>query len=339
MKSKPVIVFTASVVLLWAVFAGRHTSGGLRTDEGAGISDNSDRASVVRLLDDVSDVFTDQQSGGLPIRWFYTDTSDKPKGVAMVIHGLNLNPEKMLPIISTLTESGIDVLNLSLRGHGENFRHEEKTDADTARLEAFRGVSYKLWLNEAYLAYSQAHKRAERNTAPLFLVAFSLGGLIGLDLFASNSEVQFDRQVLFAPAIALQSIIYIERVLSPFPRLVIPSLAPKDYLANKNGTPIAAYNALFDGLDHFAESGVTKINVPTLVLIDEQDEFIPLWKLKKLVEENNWNQWQFYIVQKEKKLKSKTFHHHIIDAYSTGDTVWQDIEKTVRNHLLNHSSY
>ena len=83
----------------------------------------------------------------------------------------------------------------------------------------------------------------------MFLTAFSLGSLIGLDLFAFNPDVQFDRMVLFAPAIKVHGIIFLERVLSPFPRLVIPSLAPESYLSNKKGTPIAAYNALFDGLD------------------------------------------------------------------------------------------
>jgi hypothetical protein len=159
-----------------------------------------------------------------------------------------------------------------------------------------------------------------------------------LELFASNPDVRFDKLVLFAPAIRLHAKIYLERVLSPFPRLVIPSMAPKTYLANKKGTPIAAYNALFDGLDRFNKNTGQKLNVPTLVFIDEQDEFIPLRKLKELVEKQKWNQWQFYIVEKDDSARDETFYHHIIDASSTGKTVWQDMMTAAVNHLLNQTS-
>jgi alpha-beta hydrolase superfamily lysophospholipase len=331
MKTKSVVVFTASLMILGIVIVRSHTSGGLRPDDEIDVSTAPAKAAVLPIAVDNS---PDHQSEDHSISWFYSDTAGEPKGVALVIHGLNLRPDKMLSIISRLTESGIDVLRLSLRGHGDNYAHEKNNDSDTARLEAFKNVSYTLWLNEAYLAYLQANKRAEEKGIPLFLSAFSLGGLIGLDLFASNSDVDFDRMVLFAPAIALHTTIYLERALSPFPRLVIPSLAPETYLANRKGTPIAAYNALFEGLYHFEENAGSKLNVPTMIFIDEQDEFIPLWKLKKLVEKNRWDQWQFYIVQKEMEMKTEAFHHHIFDASSTGSAVWQDIMKAVENHLL-----
>jgi len=95
---------------------------------------------------------------------------------------------------------------------------------------------------------------------------------------------------------------------------------------------------LFEGLNRFNKNAGLKINVPTLIFIDGQDEFIPLRKLKELVEEKRWTQWQFYIVEKDKSAQGETFYHHIIDAYSTGKTVWQDMIKAVVNHLLNHTS-
>ena len=278
------------------------------------------------------------QSEDRSMRWFYSDAPGALKGVALVIHGLNLRPDRMQPIISKLTASGIDVLGLSLRGHGENYTHRNGSAEDQARLEAFKSVSYQLWMNEAYLAYLQVKERGEEKGVPLFLTAFSLGGLIGLDLFASYPDVRFDRLVLFAPAIRLHAAIYFERVLSPFPRLVIPSMAPKSYLANKKGTPIAAYNALFDGLDRFNKNAGQKLNVPTLIFIDRQDEFIPLDKLKKLVEDKKWDQWQFYLVEKDKSARDETFYHHIIDASSTGKAVWQDMMTAAVNHLVNKKS-
>ncbi len=115
---------------------------------------------------------------------------------------------------------------------------------------------------------------------------------------------------------------------------MIPSLAPETYLANPKGTPIAAYNALFDGLDHFNQNADQKLNVPTLIFIDEQDEFIPLKKLKELVAEKNWHQWQFYLVNKDETAQQDYFYHHIIDADSTGQFVWQDMMAALMNHLF-----
>jgi hypothetical protein len=140
--------------------------------------------------------------------------------------------------------------------------------------------------------------------------------------------------VLLAPAISLHPTIYLERVLSPFPRLVIPSMADDAYLANESGTPVAAYNALFEALYHFEENAGSKLNVPTLIFIDEQDEFIPLRGLKELVEEHKLDQWQFHIVQKEDEMEAGTFHHHILDASSTGEGVWRDMMAATTRHLL-----
>ena len=74
--------------------------------------------------------------------------------------------------------------------------------------------------------------------------------------------------------------------------------------------------------------------MPTLIFIDKQDEFIPLRGLKELVEEHKLDQWQFYIVQKEKEMAAGTFHHHILDASSTGEGVWQAMMAAVTGHLL-----
>jgi hypothetical protein len=116
-------------------------------------------------------------------------------------------------------------------------------------------------------------------------------------------------------------------------------MAPKSYLANQKGTPIAAYNALFDGLDRFNKYAGQKLNVPTLVFIDRQDELISLGKLKKLVEDKKWDKWHFYLVEKDTAARDETFYHHIIDASSTGNAVWQEMMTAAVNHLLNLTSH
>ena len=323
-----------SIYILIACFllSGIFTAfGGLRP-----VGDTTDSKPPVSstISQPAGDILVEDQPENMSMQWFNSPKPEALQGVALVIHGLNLHPERMGPVIENLNRSGIDVLGLSLRGHGKNFDHRDDLDPAAARLESFKNVSYTLWLNEAYLAYRQVQKRAQQQNTPVFLTAFSIGGLIGLDLLISNPDVHFDKMVLLAPALSLHATVYLERILSPFPHLVIPSLADDAYLANKKGTPVAAYNALFEALDHFEENAGSKLNVPTLIFIDKQDEFIPLRGLKELVEEYKLDQWQFFIVQKEEEMEAGTFHHHILDASSTGEGVWQDMMLAATGHLL-----
>ena len=215
--------FAALVLLaVWNVNAN-----GLRPEENTQLP-NVPQTSVIRQTDD--NIAIKDQYENYAVRWYKNQGREKTKGVALVIHGLNLRPDKMQTIISVLAESGMDVLRLSLRGHGENYTHRADMDEEQARLEAFKAVSFPLWLNEAYLAYTQVREKAAQKKVPLFFVGFSLGGLIGLDLFASQPEVYYDRMILFAPAIKLHSLHYLGRILSPMSRLVIPSMAPDSYL-------------------------------------------------------------------------------------------------------------
>jgi len=330
-RLKSIFLLIACLALLGIFMFLSDTLGGLRPVEEGAVSNPTGSSVISKPADND---LAEGKPDNLSIRWFNSQPPETLRGVALVIHGLNLDPDRMGPIINSLTRVGIDVLGLSLRGHGANYAHRDNMDAAAARLESFKNVSYSLWTNEAYLAYIQVQQRAQQRQVPVFLVAFSIGGLIGLDLLVSNPDVGFDKAVLLAPAISLRATIYLERALSWFPRLVIPSLTNEAYLANEKGTPVAAYNALFEALYHFEDNAGPKLNLPTLIFIDEQDEFIPLGGLKNLAEEHKLDQWKFYIVQKKEEMSAGTFHHHIIDASSTGEGAWRDMMATITGHLL-----
>lgn len=267
------------------------------------------------------------------IGWFKAGTPDKINGVALVVHGLNLRPRKMESIIKLLTDSGIDVLNLSLRGHGQNYFHEKDVDTRKARMEAFKTVSYTVWTDEAYGAYGQARKRSDKKEAPLFFIGFSLGGLIGADLLASHADVLFDRMVLFAPALDIHGIHYVAKLLSPFPGLILPSFTSTSYLAN-NGTPMAGYNALFEAIEHFNQHVGAKLNVPTIIFIDPEDELVSYRKLKQRVEKESLDRWQFRLLEKSKTGVQEKMHHLVIDEPSVGTDTWNQIKSVMIEHLL-----
>jgi len=278
--------------------------------------------------------------GGLgpSVDWFPHSCATSLKGVAVVIHGLNLNPVRMAAVITALNEAGIDALRLSLKGHGDNFTPREGMDATEARLETFKGVSYLLWVQETLSGYEQARQTARQNQAPLFLVGFSYGGLIGLDLLASREDVQFQRAVLLAPALHLRSWDHAIRLFSSFPRMVIPALAPADYLANP-GTPMAGYNALFETLDHFESHIGPRLNIPTLVIMDPGDELVSFGGLKRLAAGHHLAQWRYYPVRNHRPLLKGMLRHIVIDEPSAGQEVWAEIKSALTAHLLeNHVS-
>jgi alpha-beta hydrolase superfamily lysophospholipase len=271
------------------------------------------------------------------IRWYKRETAASLNGVALVIHGLNGRPEKMESIIAELTAAGIDCLNLSLRGHGENYSQLDSTDSAEARLETFKTVSYPLWRAEIYHAYQQVKIKGNRNRTCVFFVGFSMGGLLGVDLFASNPYVRFDKMVLFAPALKMHNRNYLLKTISPFSELVVPSFAPDAYLANR-GTPVAAYNALFEAAEHFEQSLDPQINVPTIIFIDKQDELISASGLKAMIQKQKLNRWKLHPVKKDRTATEIEMHHLIIDEASVGEQMWKEIVNTTITHFKNETA-
>ena len=268
------------------------------------------------------------------IRWYERKNNTKLNGVALVIHGLNSRPDKMESIIARMNDVGIDCLNLSLRGHGENYSDLSHTESADARMETFKSVTYPLWKTEAYQAYQRVERISKLYTTPLFFVGFSMGGLLGVDLLASHPGVQFDKMVLFAPAIKMHKRNSLLKILSPFPRIVIPSIADKSYLTN-DGTSIAAYNALFEMYAHLENNlDPKKINMPTVVFIDKHDELISFSGLQNMIQDQNLDQWKIHPVKKDKTETKIKMHHLIIDKASVGNYMWQEIVNVTITHFF-----
>jgi alpha-beta hydrolase superfamily lysophospholipase len=266
------------------------------------------------------------------IHWYKSKNPAERNGVALVIHGLNSRPDKMKTIIAELNACGIDCLNLSLRGHGENYFPFKNIDSSGARMQAFKSVSYALWKGEAYQAYQLVKNEGRRNGTPVFFVGFSMGGLLGVDLLASEPGVGFDKMVLFAPALKMRKRNSLLKIFSAFPGLVIPSMAPASYLAN-SGTPMAAYNALFEMNAHFEKNLSSKINVPTVVFIDKQDELISFSGLQAMARNQNLDQWKIHPVKKDEGTTEIKMHHLIIDPAAVGKAMWKQMADATRMHL------
>lgn len=258
------------------------------------------------------------------------------RGVALVIHGLNVNPARLLPLTEALCQRGIGVVLCSLRGHGENYTPIDQSSEAVARLAAFRQVHYQDWSAEVMAAYEAALACARPTNAPLFLVAYSLGALLGCNQVVASPSIRFDRMVLLAPALALHPYCYLPLLLMRWPQLTIRSLAPSTYRANP-ATPVAAYQALFTALRHVHQQANAALNCPTLLLIDPADELVSLTGLRRFIHQHGLDQWQLRPVHKARGYRGPTVHHLIIDPESVGAATWQQMIEQIAQHLLGKS--
>jgi esterase/lipase len=268
-------------------------------------------------------------------RWFRSGSSKKPVAVALVVHGLNVRPDMMEPVIAVLNSAGIEALNVSLKGHGSNFIRwgGQPADSKRDRLETFKRISYFLWINEVHQAYLQVMLRARKLGVPVYFAGYSLGGLLGCDLLTAKPGVHFQAMVLFAPAIALHPAIgYHLKPLKPFPEFVIDSDAPENQRAN-DGTPMAGYTALFDAITDFEKNLGQRLNVPTLVFMDAQDEFVSFEMLQKIVRENGLDRWELVAITKDNTTDTAIARHMIINEQSMGPAAWAEMVRKIKAHL------
>ncbi len=275
------------------------------------------------LHESASSVDASKQAVPVVNQWSNIPKSKDVKGIALVAHGLNQKPNVMQSVIDRLNGEGVETLNLTLSGH------DMANLGDEQRLKSFKSVTYIQWRGEVYQAFKAAKKRAEENKVPLFFVGYSLGGLLGCDLIASRSDVSFERMVLFAPALSIHYSSQVLEIFSSFPNIVIPSFSPEEYRANA-GTPIGAYNALYEAIDHFENNLTDRINIPTILFIDESDELVSYTGLLELIHTQNLTHWQVEPIKKGDDARTH-YSHLIVDAPSVGSQQWEHmLSKMVR---------
>lgn len=234
-----------------------------------------------------------------------------PRGVVLLVHGLNNKPSSMNSLGKILNEANFDVVRVTLPGH-------------QGPLENMKKVSIRNLQDEAYLQYCQAKIISEQKKVPLHLVAFSLGALIYEELLNENVTIKFSKKVLFAPAITTRPFVKLLKILTFFksPETIIPSWAPINYRAQE-GSSLGAYQALFDLEDRLDKFDFAQNNTPTLVFIDPQDEVVFAEKIKKGLRRHGLSYYQIIELNTRDSKITPRYHHLIIDPDSLGEKEWQ----------------
>ncbi|MBW2230635.1 MAG: alpha/beta fold hydrolase [Deltaproteobacteria bacterium] len=251
-----------------------------------------------------------------------------PRGVALIVHGLNFRPEGMLDVATLVSELSCDCLLVTLRGHGSN--HAGATAGDeAARLSALRGIEHEIWVEEMRAAYRCARERALQCGAPLILVGFSLGGLLGIELIEEGVDgARYEGILLFAPPIRMRWYVGIVRCLAPFPRLVLPSFAPKQTAANA-GTPVAAYTALFEASANVRAADPRQLDVPGLIFVDSRDELVSERGLGRWARARGLTRWRIVPIDRPLCRDISDYHHLIVDRERIGSDRWRTMREGI----------
>jgi len=282
------------------------------------------------------------------------------KAFALMVHGLNFAPRTLKPLIEEFNNHGVEVMLLSLAGHTEKVNdignmQKSINDEGFKQYDKWGKVTRNMWIDSFYKAHQIINTKAQEKNLPLVLVAASLGGLLGLDLIAKQS-ISFNKMILFAPAISLRTRIRIVRLLKYFPFLPIPSLTPSKYRSHCY-TPISAYNALFDSkksLDqelHSDQSSpnlsnssssssssnklslLNNLNIPTLVFVDPQDEFVSSTGIERFIQSNGLNNWKMEHVHVGASMLRNKYHHLITQKDSVGKSTWDMMTNNIKLFL------
>lgn len=240
--------------------------------------------------------------------------------VVMVVHGLNLKPNAMDSINKLLEKHDYTVIPISLQGHAN--QDEEQ------RLQNFEQVTPQKWLKDIGQGFKKAK---DLNKGDIHFVGFSLGGLLGVYALAKD-EVDFKKMILLAPAIKIRTKSYLLQIFSWWNELTFPSFSPKKYKANW-GTPMSAYNSLFQIIEEVDQLPQNKVNIPTLVISDPEDNLTDPEQIKVWIKQNKLYNWK-QIKVKQRPQNEYIFNHHlIIDKYTAGLHTWDKISATIINFL------
>ncbi|MBI2632849.1 MAG: alpha/beta hydrolase [Parcubacteria group bacterium] len=281
-------------------------------------------------------------------QWFYS-TQSPVRGVAIVVHGLNLRPSRTNQIVQFLQDKGIDVLRVTLTGHRGDFR------------EIYQ-ASREQWLFDMFQAYCLVleHSSAQ-DSVPLYFIGYSLGGLIGLDFMTEQlkQNVRYKKMVLFAPAISIQGEIRFFASLARWfginPLSFTPS-APSRYRRHYLDSyfinpqlPFLAYDALLSSVEAIENKRIDNLNIPTVVFIDPQDELVSFNGIDNLLKRKRLTLWRIFTVESQGSIFNevvrngndriftvKPLHHSITDENLMGKEQWQRIETIMSNHLFSN---
>jgi len=250
--------------------------------------------------------------------------AQSPRASCLLLHGLNLRPEKMSTLADLLVTQGIACLIVALTGH---------QGSDQRSRQLLEKIDSQIWRNEVDAAWQELTRQGQKR-GPLFLLGYSLGGLLALDLLIRQPLVQIHQIFFLAPAFAIrprsEAFLHSLRFLPK--SWWIPSLNQSDYLMHKQGMTVAGYLALlklFSEVQKNAKRNLPNLNVPSLVIMDKRDVLISSTRVQDFILRNNLKRWRVEWIQSQKLRKPIQDFHTVVDQAGLGSQEWQRLSTLI----------
>lgn len=246
------------------------------------------------------------------------------RGVALVVHGLNMRPSAMDPFCEFLGELGLHSYRITLTGHNQ----------------PTTGVfDETVWVDDVIKAYKEV--RAEFPHLPTYVVGYSLGGLLvthALDDLSMDTHPH--ALVLLAPAISLRTPLALlaDVGLPPALSLSVPNIAP-DLYRRYPITPLFWYSntlTLSEETRTLQHAQSLK-EIPTLIALNPADELISESGTTEWITLNNLApEWRTFVIHKDTEGRHLP-EHVIVDERSLGTAEWGRMKGTIGEFITSRS--
>ena len=76
-----------------------------------------------------------------------------------------------------------------------------------------------------------------------------------------------------------------------------------------------------------------RINIPTRVYVDEQDELVNVGGLQEFIDKNELTKWRIFKIEVGGPDKGGAYHHQLFDPSAVGHTRWQTLLNEIQAHF------
>lgn len=240
------------------------------------------------------------------------------KAVAVVLHGLNLKPNRMDDWTHLLATHGALVIRPVLFGHQGNSRD-------------MLDVTDETWRRQFNDHMALAKQLANQHGVPLVFLGYSLGGLLGVEWVSQQEQERvFDKMVLLAPAITVPNYSLTALRVADLLRVnfTVPSPGPSYYKAGF-GSSVNAFRALINIKNSLEEKHYRNANIKTLVITDIHDELILFTEIKNIIVTNKLSLWETELVDNSYAYRTHGYRHWIMNQDAVGQELWDKLSLRV----------
>ena len=248
------------------------------------------------------------------------ETSTHPaRGTVILVHGLNQRPSSLDPLADEIGALGYNTYRITLHGH------------EIHGGEAFSEVA---WEDDLLRAYHTVERQP--GSTPIYLLGYSLGGLLVTRVLDSHPELTPHGVILLAPALSLRLLPQSGYLLTLFPptTLSVPNVAPPRYRRFAN-TPLFWYRNIFSlySATRILGNPQRLASVPTVIVANPRDELVSLTGLHEWLRDNQLAAtWRLSTIRPA-AISPTTPEHLIIDQHSLGFTEWENLLASIKQFL------